>query len=88
MRLALAIVVCFMLSGCYADPSYKSQSSNPKVEVQLLFEYDGCSVYRFWDGGYARYFVNCRSGSSVEYNEYQGKTSRTDSISTSYEATS
>ncbi len=40
--------------------------SNPSYEVEYLFEYDGCKVYRFQDGSTWVYFTNCR-GEAISY---------------------
>ena len=73
----LILVFCFLgLSSCYRiiTPQTDLVSSNPTAKVQLLFEVDGCKVYRFYDGGAARYFTNCRNGnSSIGWVESCGK---------------
>jgi len=60
--------MAFALSNCGGPPNHQSvhATSNPKVPVELLFEIDGCKVYRFNDEG-TKYFCNC-SG-SVEWTE-------------------
>ncbi|HEY1957862.1 MAG TPA: DUF4884 domain-containing protein [Polyangiaceae bacterium] len=45
-------------AGCIAPPLATSATSNPSIQVDLLFEHDGCRVYRFIDGGY-HYFARC-----------------------------
>jgi Domain of unknown function (DUF4884) len=40
------------------EPIASTPSSNPDVQVDLLFTHDGCSVYRFHDGTY-HYYVRC-----------------------------
>lgn len=49
----------------------KIESSNSDVEVELLFEHDGCKVYRFFDGGSAKYYTDCRG--QVQWDETHGK---------------
>jgi hypothetical protein len=36
------------------------------VPVTLLFEHDGCKVFRFGDNGRNHYFVHCPASASVE----------------------
>lgn len=58
----IALAVAAALSGCYGKPQTQ-ESVTPDFSVARLFTYDGCTVYRFNDGG-ARYFTRCDSGSS------------------------
>jgi hypothetical protein len=52
-------------------------SSNPGFVVSLLFEHDGCEVFRFVDGGNYRYYVRCKPGDDVtaieQHTQYCGK---------------
>ncbi len=51
------ILVLFLL-GCESTPAQKTlKSSNPNITVELLFEADGCKVYRF-EGDH--YFARCK----------------------------
>ena len=47
-------------------------TSNKDVKVELLFEIDGCKVYRFYDGG-PKYFTKCAGSSSTSWIESCGK---------------
>lgn len=59
----MAIVVAMVaLTGCDNQPVATAHSSNPQVPVSLLFEHDGCRVYRFNDGGRNHYYVRCNGG--------------------------
>ena len=93
MKRLMLVVAVMMLAGCVekAEPVRTEYSTNPQVPVSLLFEYDGCKVYRFYDAGRSRYLSKCEnvSSSSVssEYTESCGKScSRTvsDETPTSY----
>jgi len=68
----LIIVLCFGLLGCANEPIYKSKTNNNEMQVELLFEHDGCRVYRFYDGSY-KYYTDCRG--SVQWTEQHGKSS-------------
>lgn len=54
--------------SCMAPAQKVLQGTNEKVKVELLFEVDGCKVYRFYDGpearGNARYFTKCQDSNS------------------------
>lgn len=69
------VIVCafFLFSSCKKDAEKKVASTNNEFDVELLFEVDGCKVYRFLDGNY-RYFTNCKG--SVEWTESCGKNCR------------
>lgn len=64
-RLIAAFALVF-LAGCYADPVSTARTNNPQVPVSLLFEHEGCKVYRFTDAGRERYFANCPNQTSVD----------------------
>jgi len=36
-----------------------SEKNDNYFKTYLLFERDGCKVYRFYDDGYIHYFTNC-----------------------------
>lgn len=71
MRKLLIIFAVAFLTGCYADPVSTSGTNNPNVPVSLLFEHDGCRVYRFTDAGRERYFANCPSTTTVSSHHMQ-----------------
>lgn len=74
---------CLLLVACTEPAESTVASSNGNIPVEKLFNVDGCTVYRFQDGGYNRYFSNCKSGSSeVTYQQNCGKNcSRPETIS-------
>lgn len=66
---ALAIVAAALLAGCGEHPVSVSPTDNVNIKVDRLFDHDGCTVYRFIDGG-VRYFVKCRDGTTrAEWDE-------------------
>jgi hypothetical protein len=54
--------VGLLLVACYSDPQEKQQSSNAGFTVDVLFDVEGCRVYRFGDGGRVHYFARCNGG--------------------------
>lgn len=52
--------VALALSGCARDPVETSRTDNPQINVEKLFEHEGCSVYRFMDNGSYVYYSNCQ----------------------------
>lgn len=71
--LAVAVAVLVTLAGCYAEPQRQSTSTNNDVNVALLTEFDGCKVYRFWDGGRAIYVARCGAEATVDSAQSCGK---------------
>ena len=47
-----------LFTSCKREPTEVVETNNNSFNVELLFEVDGCKVYRFWDGGY-KYFTTC-----------------------------
>lgn len=52
------LIAALATSGCVTTPMTRTQTANPEIQVDLLFEHDGCRVYRFMDVGY-HYFARC-----------------------------
>lgn len=62
LTLLFAIV---LIAGCHKDAQETHSTTNSDIEVELLFEKDGCKVYRFYDGR-SIYWCNCEG--SVTYD--------------------
>lgn len=67
----IAIVLVTFFSSCNEEAKEKVVTNNASFNVELLFEIDGCKVYRFMDVGRNRYFSTCQG--SVSWNESIGK---------------
>ena len=78
LTLLIAIVFLSILSSCKKEAQSSTTSGNFKVE--FLFEIDGCKVYRFYDGGYAKYFTT-REGSVIS-TEKHGRSTVNSTIET------
>jgi hypothetical protein len=57
MKKLLILLVLFSFAGCEKEAIEESQSGNFRLE--LLFEKDGCKMYRFHDGGRVIYWATC-----------------------------
>ena len=69
----LIIAFCaLLLAGCNKDPE-SVQRVGSSFEVGRLFTTDGCTVYRFADGGRNVYFTNCTGSTSSSYQTSNGK---------------
>jgi outer membrane biogenesis lipoprotein LolB len=74
------VIAVALLLACGVPAERSEQTTNQNVRVDRLFTHDGCTVYRFEDAGYFRYFVRCDNGSAhVEWTEGCGK-NRTRSV--------
>lgn len=69
-KIFAAIAVGLFLTAC-KPATQTDRTNNPDISVDLLFEKDGCQVYRFWDFGW-HYFASC-PGSAVTTPKVCGK---------------
>lgn len=72
-----------VLVACAKDPQSSTTTGN--FEIDKLFVYEGCTMYRFGDAGNYHYFAKCGNSVDVESNwdESCGKgctTHKTDNI--------
>ena len=83
MNKLVVALSCLILSACTEPAESTVASSNPNVSVEKLLTVGDCTVYRFQDAGYNRYFSNCKTGhSEVTYQLNCGKNcSRPETIS-------
>lgn len=69
----IACLALAALTACSKQAVSTEQSNNPEIQVDTLFIKDGCTVYRFRDGGYARYFTKCGGHTQTNWQESCGK---------------
>lgn len=73
-KILIISLVVFSVYGCARDAEQVSKSTNPEFYVSKLFEFDGCTVYRFYDGGAYKYYTKCGGlSSSASWTESCGK---------------
>jgi hypothetical protein len=58
MRNLLLLALTLASAACATEPVATAPTTNAGIQVDLLFEHDGCRVYRFRDLGY-HYFAKC-----------------------------
>ena len=63
-RLALCLLLLATLAGCREPDKPAATVVAGTYKVDKLFTVDGCTVYRFLDGGRDRYFTNCSGSAS------------------------
>ena len=73
MKKVLAILALTVLAGCVKQAE-TSTSVGAEFVVDKLFTHEGCTVYRFNDGGNARYYTNCQGSTSWQRNCGKGCT--------------
>jgi len=69
-RLTLCLLLLATLAGCQGEAESTTRAG-ADFKVDRLFQVDGCTVYRFHDGGRPRYFTNCAG--STQWEESCGK---------------
>lgn len=74
--LACIVAVLVLLAGC-AREAERSAPAGREFTVDTLFTKDGCTVYRFYDAGYHRYFTNCSGSTMSSISISSGKTNFT-----------
>lgn len=52
----LGLILC----GCANDPVSTTSTNNKDIQLELLFEYDGVKIYRFYDNGSFIYYADAR----------------------------
>jgi hypothetical protein len=73
MKKILFIGLVSVLSlSCQREGIEELKTDNSNYEVELLFEVDGCKIYRFWDNGY-KYFTTCNGSVINRTNEKHPK---------------
>lgn len=72
------LLIALLFIGCREEAQETAITTNPNVEVQLLFEKDGCKIYRFYDGRWI-YYTDCRGKVDATYKTttHNGKTTNT-----------
>lgn len=65
MKKLLIVCLSILILSCKTEPKESFQNGNFKID--LLFEQDGCRVYRFMDGGRFIYWSNCEGRLQFDY---------------------
>lgn len=74
MKTIIIIAAALMLLACNEKPCNASNAERIESHsVELLFEKDGCKVYRFEDRDNDIYFTDCRGKTEYERTVHRGK---------------
>jgi hypothetical protein len=73
MKVFFYLMTLLTISACTIQKPVSSAKSNNNQDytVTYLFEYGGCKVYRFLDGGYTVYFTNCNGETLAKTDSIQ-----------------
>ncbi len=82
-RVVLMTFAALVLVSCAKDPVQVGQSNNGSINVEVLFDFDGCRMYRFSDAGRYVYFSKCQLSSGASWDE-GGKSSQPQNVPTRY----
>lgn len=67
MLVAIVGTVVYITRG--AAPVSTSLTDNNAIHVEQLFTHEGCTMYRFHDAGYPRYYVRCGAAAGTFWGE-------------------
>lgn len=76
-KIKLLVVALFVLTLGSCKKEAVSQEQKGEFVVELLFEKEGCKMYRFYDGGRYVYWSDCRGKTQSDYTTHSGKTTVT-----------
>jgi len=55
------LIIDKLVSNYHGTPEAADATDTDHIyDITTLFTKDGCTMYKFYDGGYAHYFSNCR----------------------------
>lgn len=64
----LMLICALILTGCRSSAVETRSTNNPEIKIEKLFEHDGCTIYRFYDGSPV-YFARCGGSRSLSWNQ-------------------
>ena len=80
MRQKLIILALILLTSCVKDGI--NTEKNGEFKIDLLFEKDGCKMYRFKDGSDYIYWSNCNGNTQYSAYRSNGKSGYSELIQT------
>ena len=72
MKYLTFIIIFSLIAGCRHEAQESIPLNNSEIKLELLFEHDGCKIYRFIDGN-AVYWTDCSGQVKSEYRTRSGK---------------
>lgn len=75
MKKTIIIALLFIAAGCSGDAISTEKKSD--FTLELLFEKNGCKMYRFSDCGHYVYWSDCTGKTQYSYTTHHGKSHTT-----------
>ena len=82
MKTLLIAFALLLLSACAKEPESTKQAGI-SFQVDKLFTHENCTLYRFTDMGYPRYYAKCEKEATVSW-ETGGRNNQRDVVSSSH----
>lgn len=74
MSLLLTFLIVAFVNSFSEEDKPKETIQNGDYKLELLFEQNGCKMYRFHDNGRYVYWSDCQGKTEIEHKESNGKT--------------
>ena len=86
-KIIIVLASVFILASCSDIKPIETRSTNnlnggKVVTVDVLFDFDGIRMYRFYDDGHYVYFAKVLNGARTTWQQSKGKTTRYVSVET------
>ena len=82
MKVLIIIIAVLFLGACAKDPE-STKRVGIAFQVDKLFTHEDCTLYRFSDMGYPRYYAKCEKEATVSW-ETGGRNNQRDVVSSSH----
>ncbi len=76
MKRIILIIITVTLYSCDGKKAAQETYQHGEFKLELLFEKDGCKMYRFFDGRTV-YWANCEGRIQADYESSNGKSRTT-----------
>lgn len=67
-QLLFIIIALFAFTSCYNEA--KETTNRGDFQLELLFEHEGCKMYRFRDGMRCIYWSNCTGNTEYRHGKH------------------
>jgi hypothetical protein len=74
ISLLFTFLVVALINSVSDNPEPKETIQNGEYEIELLFEQNGCKMYRFHDNARWVYWSDCQGKTEIKRTESNGKT--------------
>ena len=82
-KIVVVLAAILILASCAMKPIETRTTNNSNGgKVDVLFDFDGIRMYRFYDDGHYVYFAKVLNGARTTWQQSKGKTTRYVSVET------